>query len=162
MNSMKLEEYNKKRKFDKTPEPKGKLKKSKKRIYVIQKHWATHLHHDLRLEFGSVLKSWAIPKDPLEAKRRKILAVEVENHPIDYANFEGVIPKGNYGAGKVKIWDKGTFELIEKTKKGIVIKINGKKMKGTYVLFKFKEPNNWLFFRKKDQYDSKKVTKRKT
>ena len=150
MNSMKLEEYNKKRKFNKTPEPKGKVEKSKEPIYVIQKHWATRLHHDLRLEFDGVLKSWAIPKDPLEAKRRKILAVEVEDHPIDYATFEGIIPEGNYGAGKVKIWDKGTFELIEKTKKGIVFKINGKKMKGTYVLFKFKEPNNWLFFRKKD------------
>ena len=159
---MKLEEYNKKRKFSKTDEPKGKVKKSKKPIYVIQKHWATRLHHDLRLEFDGVLKSWAVPKDPLEAKRRKLLAIEVEDHPIDYAKFKGNIPEGNYGAGKVKIWDNGTFELIEKTSKAYVIDIKGKKMKGIYILFKFKEPNNWLFFRRGDKYDSKKESKKKT
>lgn len=160
---MKLEEYKKKRDFKKTKEPKPKVKKnSKKPIYVIQKHWATRLHHDLRLEFNGVLKSWAVPKDPLEAKIKKILAIEVEDHPIDYAKFEGIIPEGNYGAGKVRIWDRGTFELIEKTRKGIIFKINGKKLKGIYILFKFKEPNNWLFFRRKDKNVDKKIRKKKT
>ena len=160
---MKLEEYKKKRDFRKTTEPKAEVKKSKdKPIYVVHKHWARRLHHDLRLEFDGVLKSWAIPKDPIEAKRKKILAVEVEDHPIDYANFEGIIPEGNYGAGRVKIWDKGTFELIERTKRSIVFKINGKKLKGVYILFKFKEPNNWLFFRKKEvKNDNKKIPKKK-
>jgi DNA ligase D-like protein (predicted 3'-phosphoesterase) len=149
---MALEKYKKKRNFRKTSEPKPKVKKISKGnpIYVIQKHWATRLHHDLRLEFEGVLKSWAVPKDPLEAKKRKILAVQVEDHPIDYAKFEGVIPEGNYGAGKVKIWDKGTFELINKKENKIIFKINGKKLKGNYVLVKFRPPKNWLFFKKKE------------
>jgi len=120
-------------------------------LYVIQRHSATHLHHDLRLEMDGVLKSWAIPKDPLlTLEGKKILAVSVDDHPLSYSTFEGVIPEGQYGAGTVKIWDKGTFELIEKTEKGYVIKINGRKLKGTFVLFKFKPPNNWLFFKKKE------------
>jgi len=147
---MALEKYKKKRNFRKTPEPKAKVKKSKgKSIYVIQKHWATRLHHDLRLEFEGVLKSWAVPKDPLEANKRRLLAVQVEDHPLDYANFEGLIPEGQYGAGKVKIWDKGTFELINKKENKIIFKINGKRLKGNYVLVKFKPPKNWLFFKKK-------------
>jgi DNA ligase D-like protein (predicted 3'-phosphoesterase) len=149
---MVLEKYKKKRNFRKTPEPKPRVKKRSKEnpIYVIQKHWATRLHHDLRLEFEGVLKSWAIPKDPLEANKRKLLAVQVEDHPLDYAKFEGVIPEGNYGAGKVKIWDRGTFELINKKENKIIFKINGKKLKGNFVLVKFKPPKNWLFFKKKE------------
>jgi len=120
-------------------------------LYVIQRHFASHLHHDFRLEMDGVLKSWAIPKDPLlTLEGKKLLAVEVEDHPLFYGLWQGMIPHDNYGAGKVEVWDKGTYELIEKTDKGLVIKINGKKLKGTYVLFKFKPPNNWLFFKKKD------------
>jgi len=146
-----LEKYKKKRNFRKTPEPKPKVKKTNGNpIYVIQKHWATHLHHDLRLEFDGVLKSWAIPKNPIEANKRKILAVQVEDHPLDYAKFEGVIPEGQYGTGKVKIWDRGTFETINKKENKIIFKINGKKLKGNFVLVKFKPPKNWLFFKKKD------------
>jgi DNA ligase D-like protein (predicted 3'-phosphoesterase) len=120
-------------------------------LYVIQRHFATHLHHDLRLEMDGVLKSWAIPKDPLiTLEGKRLLAVSVEDHPIFYGLWHGTIPPGNYGAGKVEVWDKGTYELIEKTDKGFVIKINGKKLNGTFVLFKFKPPNNWLFFKKKE------------
>jgi DNA ligase D-like protein (predicted 3'-phosphoesterase) len=123
---------------------------TEKLTYIIHEHHATHLHWDLRLEMERVLKSWAIPKEPSSNPSVKRLAVLVEDHPLDYANFEGVIPKGQYGAGTVKIWDKGTFEILEKTDKGFVIKINGNKLKGTFILFKFKPPNNWLFFKKKE------------
>lgn len=119
-------------------------------LYVIQRHFASHTHHDLRLEMGGVLKSWAIPKDPMLAKNKKILAVQVNDHPIFYGLWHGTIPPGNYGAGKVELWDNGTYELIEKTDRGFVVKLNGKKLNGTFVLFKFKPPNNWLFFKKKE------------
>jgi len=119
-------------------------------LYVIQRHFASHLHHDLRLEFDRVLKSWAIPKDPTLAEDKKILAVQVNDHAIEYGMWQGTIPSGNYGAGKVECWDIGTFETIERTDKKIVVKINGKKLKGVYYLVKFKPPNNWLFFKKKE------------
>lgn len=165
---MSLKEYVKKRKWDDngTPEPTGeeatkefykkvakevKNTKMEHPIYVIQRHSARHLHHDLRLEMGGVLKSWAIPKDPLlTLEGKRILAVEVEDHPLFYGLWHGTIPPGNYGAGTVTIWDKGTYELIEKTDKSFVIKINGKKLNGIYVLFKFNPPKNWLFFKKKE------------
>ena len=120
----------------------------KEKLYVIHEHHATHLHWDLRLEMEGVLKSWAVPKEPSESEKR--LAVEVEDHPIDYAKFEGVIPEGQYGAGKVIIWDKGTYEPVEISDKKIIVKINGKKLKGIYCLVKFKPPKNWLFFKKKE------------
>ena len=149
---MTLKEYNKKRKFSKTPEPRGKKKNSGKKIYVIQKHNASHLHYDLRLEFNGILKSWAVPKIPPAKKGIKRLAVETENHPLDYAKFHGIIPEGNYGAGKVEIWDKGTYELIEKDEKKIVVNIHGKKLKGEHVLVKThygnKPERSWLFFKK--------------
>ena len=147
---MVLEKYKKKRDFKKTSEPKAKVKKSKKPIYVIQEHHASHLHWDLRLEFDGVLKSWTVPKKPSKNTKYRRLADQVEDHPIDYAKFEGIIPEGQYGAGKVKIWDKGTFEAISKKPNKIVFKINGKKLKGNYVLVKFRPPKNWLFFKKKD------------
>ncbi|MEM2375349.1 MAG: DNA polymerase ligase N-terminal domain-containing protein, partial [Candidatus Bathyarchaeia archaeon] len=105
---MSLEEYFRKRDFSKTPEPRGGegTKPSEGRIYVIQKHAASHLHYDLRLEKDGVLKSWAIPKEPPTTKGIKRLAVQTEDHPIEYADFEGVIPEGEYGAGTVEIWDR--------------------------------------------------------
>ena len=121
-------------------------------LYVIQKHEATHLHYDLRLEIDGVLKSWALPKEPPTKQGIKRLAVQVDDHSLDYANFEGVIPEG-YGAGKVKIWDKGTFEMINRKDYKMVIKINGKKLKGDYVLLRLKQKENWLFFRKKESHD---------
>jgi DNA ligase D-like protein (predicted 3'-phosphoesterase) len=122
---------------------------SEERIYVIQKHKATHLHYDLRLEINGVLKSWAIPKEPPTAPGVRRLAVQVEDHPIEYANFEGKIPKGTYGAGTVEIWDKGTYRLIEQKENKLIIEINGEKLRGVYALIRFKDYKNWLFFKKK-------------
>ena len=145
---MVLEEYNKKRDFKKTSEPKGKIKKSigKKFIYTIQKHRASHLHYDLRLEMNGVLRSWAIPKEPPKKKGIKRLAVMTEDHPIGYEKFHGEIPKGEYGAG-----NKGTYELKTSNSKKIEIIIHGKKLKGNYVLVKTnygkKPEKSWLFFK---------------
>jgi len=145
---MSLENYNKMRNFKKTGEPLGKVKIGKNKIYVIQEHDASHLHFDLRLEMDGVLKSWAIPKSPPTEKGVKRLAVQVEDHPIDYADFEGTIPEGQYGAGTVKIWDKGTYELEGRKDEEMIIKINGNKLKGRYCLIKFKgQEKNWLFFK---------------
>jgi len=151
---MTLEEYKKKRNFKSTTEPEGNLVNSDKKIYVIQKHQATHLHYDLRLEIDGVLKSWAIPKEPPTAEGVKRLAVQVEDHPVDYASFEGTIPEGQYGAGKVEIWDKGSFSFIERNKDKLIVDINGKKLSGTYCLIRLKKPGsekNWLFFKTKDK-----------
>ncbi len=149
---MSLRQYQKKRKFKKTPEPKGKIKKipEKKKIFVIQEHHASHLHWDLRLEMNGVLKSWAIPKRPPKTKGLKRLAMHVEDHPLQYAPFHGTIPKGNYGAGKVMIWDRGKYQLIEKNSKKIIFELYGKKLKGKYALIKTNyggKKNGWLFFK---------------
>jgi DNA ligase D-like protein (predicted 3'-phosphoesterase) len=122
---------------------------SERRIYVIQKHAATHLHFDLRLEMDGVLKSWAIPKEPPTSPAVKRLAVQVEDHPVDYASFEGAIPEGEYGAGKVEIWDKGTYKLIDRKEDKLIVEIDGAKLSGVYVLVRFKDKKNWLFFKKK-------------
>ena len=147
-----LESYKKKRNFSKTPEPKPKIKKSQgKLIYSIQKHSATHLHYDLRLEKNGVLKSWAIPKEPPVKSGEKRLAVQTEDHPLDYAFFEGRIPEGQYGAGKVEVWDKGSYEIVEEHENDWIIKINGKRLKGEYVLVRAKfhgDAKNWLFFKR--------------
>ena len=120
----------------------------KKRIYVIQKHQARKLHYDLRLEMDGVLKSWAIPKEPPTRKGVKRLAVQVEDHALEYADFEGVIPEGYYGAGTVEIWDRGTYELEKREEGKIVIRINGKKLKGRFCLIKLKgQEKNWIFFK---------------
>jgi DNA ligase D-like protein (predicted 3'-phosphoesterase) len=151
---MSLIDYYSKRNFKKTNEPSGELKQSKKSnsIYVIQKHQATHLHYDLRLEMEGVLKSWAIPKEPPIQPNLKRLAVKTEDHPIEYAKFEGIIPEGEYGAGKVEIWDKGNFIPIELDDTKIIFSIKGEKLKGDYCLIKLRpkiDPKNWLFFKKK-------------
>jgi DNA ligase D-like protein (predicted 3'-phosphoesterase) len=145
---MELKEYWKKRDFEKTNEPKGDEKTSRGNIYVIHKHQAKHLHYDLRLEMDGVLKSWAVPKSPPTEKGIKRLAVQVEDHPIDYANFEGTIPEGQYGAGTVEIWDKGQFVLKERSKDKLIFEIKGNKLKGDYCLVRFKGKENWLFFKK--------------
>jgi DNA ligase D-like protein (predicted 3'-phosphoesterase) len=118
-------------------------------IYVIQKHAATHLHYDLRLEMDGVLKSWAVPKEPSTSPSIRRLVVQVEDHPLDYANFEGTIPEGEYGAGEVQIWDRGTYKLLDRKENKLVININGSKLRGIYVLVRFKDDKNWLFFKKK-------------
>ena len=150
---MSLKQYKQKRNLKKSGEPKPKLKKSKskKLIFVMHEHHARSLHWDLRLEMNGVLKSWAIPKQPPIKKGIKRLAIQVENHPLDYAKFQGIIPEGYYGAGKVEIWDKGNYELIEKDKKKIIFELYGKKLKGKYVLVKTsygnKPEKSWLFFK---------------
>ncbi|MEM3536799.1 MAG: DNA polymerase ligase N-terminal domain-containing protein [Candidatus Bathyarchaeia archaeon] len=146
---MSLKKYHAKRNFQKTSEPKGEIKMGKGNIYVIQKHAATHLHYDLRLEMDGVLKSWAIPKEPPTTIGIRRLAVQVEDHPVEYASFEGVIPEGEYGAGTVEIWDRGTYNLIERGEDKLIVEINGDKLKGVYVLLRFKDRKNWLFFKKK-------------
>ena len=118
-------------------------------VYVIQEHHATRLHWDLRFEFDGVLKSWALPKGAPKGKERR-LAVQVPDHPIEYAAFEGSIPEGNYGAGEVKIWDSGTFSLESKKPDKLVVDIKGKRLKGRYCLLHFKpKEKNWLFFKTK-------------
>ena len=146
---MSLKKYQRKRDFQKTTEPTGEVKVSERRIYVIQKHAATHLHFDLRLEMDGVLKSWAIPKEPPTSPAVKRLAVQVEDHPVEYASFEGTIREGEYGAGTVEIWDKGIYKLIDRKEDKLIVKIDGAKLNGVYVLIRFKDKKNWLFFKKK-------------
>ena len=154
---MPLDEYLRKRNFSRTPEPRGKASVEKEsnqsnfkegKIYVIQKHAASHLHYDLRLEKDGVLKSWAIPKEPPRVKGIKRLAIQTEDHPIKYANFEGIIPEGEYGAGTVEIWDRGTFDVEKWKDDEIVVYIHGEKLKGRYCLIRFKkQEGGWLFFK---------------
>jgi len=154
---MALEEYTKKRDFTKTREPKAVVKPlGENRIFVIQKHNASHLHYDLRLEMDGVLKSWAIPKEPPIEEGVRRLAVETEDHPMDYGSFEGTIPVGEYGAGTVEIWDHGAFIPEKISEKEILFELEGNKMRGKYVLVKLKPTprypgeKNWLLFRKKE------------
>jgi DNA ligase D-like protein (predicted 3'-phosphoesterase) len=149
---MALDEYKKKRNFIITPEPEGSVQGIEDE-FVIQEHHASHLHFDFRLSLDGVLKSWAIPKGvPLE-KGVKRLAVETEDHPIEYLNFEGVIPEGQYGSGEVKIWDRGKFHLVERTPDRIIIDIEGTKLRGRYALIRFKgkekDVKNWLLIKTK-------------
>lgn len=123
--------------------------KMKKLIFVVHKHHAKKLHWDLRLEMEGVLKSWAVPKKPPLKAGIKKLAVQVDDHALEYAAFEGEIPEGMYGAGKVIIWDKGDYELVEREKDKIVADFKGKKLKGKYALIRFRKSGekNWLFFK---------------
>ncbi len=145
---MGLDEYWKKRDFEKTVEPKGDKKMGSGDIYVIQKHDASHMHYDLRLEMDGVLKSWAVPKTPPAEKGVKRLAVQTEDHPVEYANFKGIILEGQYGAGTVEIWDKGKYVLEERTDDQLIFEIKGNKLRGVYCLLRFKGKENWLFFKK--------------
>lgn len=170
---MALKDYNEKRKFDKTTEPKGKTKKSEDQlIFVIQRHAASRLHYDFRLEMDGVLKSWAVPKGPSLNPEDKRLAMMVEDHPYDYKDFEGNIPEGNYGAGQVEIWDSGTYEPLDDTSKlsdekellkelkdgSLKFILHGKKIKGEFALVKMKnaENNSWLLIKHKDKFAKEK------
>ena len=157
---MGLEEYKRKRRFSETPEPAGEVKKKRGSSFVIQKHHATRLHYDFRLEMEGVLRSWAIPKGPSLNPAEKRLAMLTEDHPIDYGDFEGVIPKGNYGAGKVILWDNGTYDMVDPDtpengwKKGkFHFVLHGKKLKGEWVLVRgSRDPRQWIFFKVRDGY----------
>jgi len=171
---MSLTLYKKKRSFKETPEPSGKTKSSRRGLkFVVQKHDATSLHYDFRLELEGVLKSWAIPKGPSLNPEDKRLAMMVEDHPYDYRTFEGTIPEGNYGAGTVMVWDEGIYEalgyeresikdqekiLVQELKKGdLKFVLHGEKVKGAYALVKIKGrgENAWLLIKKKDDEASK-------
>jgi bifunctional non-homologous end joining protein LigD len=150
----KLAEYRKKREPKKTPEPFGGKKKGKEPIFVVQRHDARRLHYDFRLERDGALASWAVPKGiPLEPGQRA-LAVHVEDHPLEYATFEGEIPKGEYGAGLVEIWDNGTYELVdEKRDGGLTVRLHGRRLEGTWALVPAKldgDPKNWLLLKKRE------------
>ena len=156
MATQNLQEYRRKRAEKQTPEPFGKGKKrGKQPIFVIQRHDARRLHYDFRLERNGALASWAVPKGvPLEPGQRA-LAVHVEDHPLDYATFEGEIPKGQYGAGTVEIWDSGTYELVEEKKDGgLTVRLHGKRLEGTWTLVPAHldgDPKNWLLLKKREE-----------
>ena len=139
-----------KRNFSATLEPRGVVKDSWRNRFVVQKHQASHLHYDLRLEMGGVLKSWAVPKEPPAIPNLRRLAIEVEDHPVDYITFEGRIPEGEYGAGTVEIWDKGVYNLKKREDRVLDLDFDGKILKGNYKLVKLQE-KQWLFFKSKSQ-----------
>ena len=155
---MSLKEYNRKRDFKITSEPSGKLGKAKTHRFVIQKHAASHLHYDFRLEMNGTLKSWAVPKGVPYAKGEKRLAMEVEDHPVDYINFEGTIPKGQYGGGTVMVWDRGTYEALsdnpakELAGGKLHFVLNGKKLSGEWYLVRLREGNQWLLIKGGSDY----------
>jgi len=162
---MALEGYRKKRNFSRTPEPQGiRLRKSGRR-FVVQKHQARHLHYDFRLEAGGVLKSWAIPKGPSMSPSHKRLAIQVEDHPVEYRDFEGVISPGEYGAGTVMVWDFGTYKPLEGKDPETMIQegyikfyLEGKKLKGGFSLIRTKyqgNKNSWLLIKEKDAFARK-------
>jgi bifunctional non-homologous end joining protein LigD len=159
---MALEQYNKKRRFSETPEPPGKLERGEQHRFVVQKHRASHLHYDFRLEMDGVLKSWAVPKGPSLDPGDKRLAMQVEDHPVSYFHFEGKIPEGNYGAGTVMVWDTGTWQPLGDehammNKGDLKFQLNGEKLKGEFVLAKMRsrrpgsKGTEWLLIKKKDQ-----------
>jgi bifunctional non-homologous end joining protein LigD len=168
---MALSEYHKKRSPANTTEPFGGKSKSKKLEFVVQKHAASRLHYDFRLEMNGVLKSWAIPKGPSMDPLVKHLAMQVEDHPYDYRNFEGIIPEGQYGGGTVIVWDNGYYEPLEQAESkaaqekimqkafkagSIKIRMFGKKLKGEFALVKTKGwgENSWLIIKHRDEYAS--------
>ncbi|MGA2372055.1 MAG: DNA polymerase ligase N-terminal domain-containing protein [Candidatus Korobacteraceae bacterium] len=161
---MGLEEYKRKRDFTQTPEPPPKVAKGGQRRFVVQKHRASRLHYDFRLEMDGVLKSWAVPKGPSLDPADKRLAMQVEDHPVSYFDFEGIIPAGNYGAGTVMVWDLGTWEpqgdAHEMLRKGdLKFHLDGKKLKGDFALIHMKarrpgsKGTEWLLIKHRDAYD---------
>lgn len=160
-----LKEYKNKRNFNNTTEPTGKrIKKNDELIFVIQKHDATNLHYDFRIQVDGILKSWAIPKGPSTDPRKRRLAMPTEDHPFEYKDFEGVIPKDNYGAGEVIIWDRGTYynlkennspTIKESLENGhLTIFLEGEKLKGGYALIRTSKEKDerWILVKMKDDY----------
>lgn len=166
---MALEKYQEKRKFEKTPEPKGEKKsESSTKIFVVQKHRARALHYDFRIEHRGVLLSWAVPKGFSMDPKVKHFAKKVEDHPFDYAQFEGIIPKGNYGAGEVIVWDRGVYiagddpaksekyldQGLSKPSQHFIVTLLGNKLKGSFVLSQIKD-DDWIIFKRDDEHVSK-------
>jgi len=162
---MALEEYRAKRKFENTPEPppgETTSTSAAKPYFCVQRHDATRLHYDFRLEIDGVLKSWAIPKGPSLDPAVRHFAAHVEDHPIEYGSFEGTIPKGNYGAGSVMLWDRGTFELLgessgaEQLARGdLKFRLHGEKLNGDFAIVLMKgrgKGNEWLLIKKRDEF----------
>ena len=174
---MALEEYKRKRRFEETPEPPPKVEKKSAHRFVVQKHRATRLHYDFRLEMDGVLKSWAVPKGPSLDPADKRLAMQVEDHPVSYFDFEGIIPEGNYGAGTVMVWDLGTWQPLSPTpvngkyvpgtdaeasamlaKGDLKFRLTGKRLKGDFALVRMRsrrpgsKGTEWLLIKKHDEY----------
>jgi len=159
---MGLREYRQKRHFEKTPEPPGEVRESTTgRFFCVQKHAASHLHYDFRLELDGVLKSWAVPKGPCLDPDQKRLAVQVEDHPLDYGSFEGIIPLEEYGGGTVLLWDRGTWEPIGDPQEAydqghLKFRLQGEKLRGGWDLVRLKAQEeedgyrNWLLIKGKD------------
>lgn len=152
-----LTEYQRKRDFSKTPEPRGTPMPGGTNRFVVQKHWATRLHYDFRLEMEGVLVSWAIPKGPTLNPAERRLAAHVEDHPVDYFDFEGLIPKGEYGGGTVMVWDWGTYALEESTPAAslargeLKFRLEGQKLRGRYALVRTRSDKDWLLIKKRDE-----------
>jgi bifunctional non-homologous end joining protein LigD len=144
---IKLKNYADKRNFSITPEPAGEVTDSGRSRFVVHRHDASHLHFDFRLEMDGVLKSWAVPKGLPEESRVRRLAVQVEDHPLSYIDFAGVIPEGQYGAGTVEIWDKGEYLLDKKMENQLEFTLNGHRYSGGFALI-HTEGNNWIFIRR--------------
>ena len=176
---MALEEYKRKRRFEDTPEPPPKVEKKSRHRFVVQRHRATRLHYDFRLEMNGVLKSWAVPKGPSLDPADKRLAMQVEDHPVSYFDFEGIIPEGNYGAGTVMVWDVGTWEPLSPEpvngayvagtdaeadamlKKGdLKFRLKGKRLNGDFALVHIKsrrpgtKGTEWLMIKKHDDFET--------
>ena len=158
---MSLDEYRRKRNFGATPEPDGRRRSRLDRRFVVQKHNASRLHYDFRLEADGVLASWAVPRGPSMNPADKRLAVRTEDHPLEYADFEGVIPAGQYGAGTVILWDRGTYDLVEDVpitqqlaRGKIAVVLKGKKLRGGFALVRTKlgggRRENWLLIKQRD------------
>jgi bifunctional non-homologous end joining protein LigD len=178
MARLSLKEYLRKRDFKRTPEPAGRRAKSRKDkqntgIFVVQRHAAQRLHYDFRLEIDGVLVSWAVPKGPSFNPADKRLAVRTEDHPLEYAKFEGTIPEGEYGAGTVMIWDRGTYAAESDPAKGLAegkltFRLNGKRLKGGFTLVQMRGARggggkNWLIVKERDEYaDGSDITERET
>jgi len=165
---MSLSQYKCKRDFKSTPEPEGKVARGDRQlIFTVQRHHASRLHYDFRLELQGTLKSWAVPKGPSLNPADKRLAMMVEDHPISYAEFEGTIPEGNYGAGYVTVWDHGTYEPVDKDGKvisaaqfakdlengSIKFRMKGRKLKGEFALVRMnRDERSWLLIKHRDRY----------
>src|SRR5262245_52438444 len=153
-----LATYRAKRHPGATPEPMGIDGAERPRLFVVQQHAATVLHWDLRMEIDGALKSWAVPKGPSDDPKEKRLAVHVEDHPLEYADFEGVIPKGNYGAGEMIVWDRGRYVPLEDMERGLengklLFELKGYKLRGRWTLVKLqKDPKGWLLIKERDEW----------